>query len=488
MTMTTSKSPDATTGDGSGIGSGNVQHRIVARMDGVGQNADGSGGTSTNSVGTATTGNSTGNTSNIAAGRRSKAKVTPPATPPATRRSSFMAAEEEEDKQQQQGGVRESDHNRDDDDEKHDEDDVLHDVPVDHHHNYHAAAAAAAHEGEGEGDGDNDNDDDSLDRLMDLESSSSYTVKTSNTRGDASGSNGAVAAVAAAAGVVAGASGRPAGKSSPITSNSKPQTFDIEMSGPDSPDSYDDDEQHPSSTGQAICCLSTYCCRCLPPCYKIGNTTILLPSLYERTGKYGVIGPHWPGLVATLGLLGGASYYYTTRAFVIGPISGGICVLMTAVCTVLLFGVALCDPGMITTMRSGSSGGGGGGGGRASAGGGGGKYAGLPTDGRDLSDWRYCDLCAVYQPPDAVHCPDCQVCVEGHDHHCPWMGTCIGKRNMRAFVLFNLSWLFYLLYAVGWVTFGPLVTGAGAGAGDFGDGAGGGNNSTAADAGGDKFR
>ncbi len=60
---------------------------------------------------------------------------------------------------------------------------------------------------------------------------------------------------------------------------------------------------------------------------------------------------------------------------------------------------------------------------------------------------------SVYQPPNAVHCPECDVCVEGYDHHCPWMGTCIGSRNYAPFLLFNLAWLFYLLYAILWVSF-----------------------------------
>ena len=48
----------------------------------------------------------------------------------------------------------------------------------------------------------------------------------------------------------------------------------------------------------------------------------------------------------------------------------------------------------------------------------------------------YCNTCQIVRPPRSFHCSDCGFCVEVHDHHCPWMGTCIGYRNLRHFVCF----------------------------------------------------
>jgi palmitoyltransferase ZDHHC9/14/18 len=44
-----------------------------------------------------------------------------------------------------------------------------------------------------------------------------------------------------------------------------------------------------------------------------------------------------------------------------------------------------------------------------------------------------CDTCGALTPDhmDISHCYMCGYCIEGLDHHCPWMGQCIGKQNKR---------------------------------------------------------
>jgi len=51
----------------------------------------------------------------------------------------------------------------------------------------------------------------------------------------------------------------------------------------------------------------------------------------------------------------------------------------------------------------------------------------------------FCATCLTVRPPRAFHCNDCGVCIEVHDHHCPWVGTCIGRRNLKYFVGFIFS-------------------------------------------------
>ena len=67
--------------------------------------------------------------------------------------------------------------------------------------------------------------------------------------------------------------------------------------------------------------------------------------------------------------------------------------------------------------------------------------------GQEVED--FCPICLVKTKFRSKHCLICQMCVDDFDHHCFWVGNCIGKKNYTLFFIFLIYILLNTLFNVG---------------------------------------
>ena len=70
--------------------------------------------------------------------------------------------------------------------------------------------------------------------------------------------------------------------------------------------------------------------------------------------------------------------------------------------------------------------------------------------GEPRKKFYFCNICRLWASKEkkTKHCPDCNICVEGNDHHCPWTGKCIGSNNFIPFVIFIVSVAILFIYGL----------------------------------------
>lgn len=84
--------------------------------------------------------------------------------------------------------------------------------------------------------------------------------------------------------------------------------------------------------------------------------------------------------------------------------------------------------------------------------------AGSDGDDGDGAELRMCRYCWVWKGgrDEVHHCSTCGRCVAGMDHHCSFTASCVGRDNMRAFLLFLLWTSLSTAYAAAMLLSGGL--------------------------------
>lgn len=61
---------------------------------------------------------------------------------------------------------------------------------------------------------------------------------------------------------------------------------------------------------------------------------------------------------------------------------------------------------------------------------------------------KFCHTCLIYRPLGCSHCKICNLCIERYDHHCPWVGNCIGRNNYKRFYFYIMSFNLFCFFSI----------------------------------------
>lgn len=158
------------------------------------------------------------------------------------------------------------------------------------------------------------------------------------------------------------------------------------------------------------------------------SSTSTIQRITQRQIIY-VVGPYWPMLLCvTYPLIFSVSIWTAYKAVFV-PKQYPLIMLGWTILTFglisSLFHVGFKDPGIMRRYREPPT--------SIVSGNGSGGDVTVTTSGRMNTSWRWNDQAQTYRPRNAFYDPDCAVVVEEFDHTCPWTGTAIGKKNLKAF-------------------------------------------------------
>ena len=176
--------------------------------------------------------------------------------------------------------------------------------------------------------------------------------------------------------------------------------------------------------------------------YDGGKSTVILTVNQELRDFpcLCMVGPDWPCLLYSYFLISFPAIMFLTHvASLLSPYTVLFGLLLLLSTLGMLTITALSDPGIVPKRTD----------------------AELEAEG-GARGRRMCVWCNVEKLPRMHHCYECNACIEDLDHHCPWTGKCIGKKNLgyfRAYLFLLTALIAYVVVAtLVWVVAGTLHT------------------------------
>ena len=149
---------------------------------------------------------------------------------------------------------------------------------------------------------------------------------------------------------------------------------------------------------------------------QFGNCTAIVSSKHTRI--YFILGPNWPLTSVTFTLIFIGTILAFKSASSVSKEFQSVVLILSLLTTFLLTCLIILDPGILLKPCEDES--------------------FLATQN------RVCVVCENVQPPLSHHCEVCNCCITQYHHHCPWLGKCIGEKNLALYRWFTFTWISFL--------------------------------------------
>ena len=136
---------------------------------------------------------------------------------------------------------------------------------------------------------------------------------------------------------------------------------------------------------------------------RLGNTFAFFGDIYGDPKI--IIGPHWPLYIFV-------TSFFTTGTYLIFKHFGNFINIILKFIGVIIYLTFLISYTYTALINPGYP-----------------KHDIDSITGEPRKKFYFCNKCNLWASLEKKtrHCNDCDICIEGHDHHCPWTGKCIGS-------------------------------------------------------------